>query len=345
VDDVNPGFGLVLVFRGKGSGMRLRRSDVTGPGWRRARKGRGFTYTDASGAVADASVRERIASLAIPPAWQDVWISPHANGHIQAVGTDDAGRRQYLYHPRWREARDAEKHDRVLTLAPRLPAFRGEVRRMMSLSGCERVLGVALCLLDLGIFRVGGESYAQDNGSYGVATLLREHVAVRGSVVEFRFPAKGGIEVVRSLRDPGLAGVVRSLRRRSGVGRLLVYWEGRRWCEVTADEVNARFKEMVGEEYSVKDLRTWHATVVAAVAFARVDRAGARTGSRRGMARVEAEVMREVAEELGNTPAVARKSYVDPRVVEGFEEGRTVGEVLGEEREVVEEAVVRLLKG
>jgi DNA topoisomerase IB len=306
---------------------------------------------DASGAVADPSVRERISALAIPPAWRDVWISPHANGHIQAVGTDDAGRRQYLYHPGWREARDAEKHDRVLSPAPRLPGFRREVVEMMAGPGlgCERVVAVALHLLDRGIFRVGGETYAQDNGSHGVATLLRDHVAVRGSAVEFRYPAKGGIEFAREVEDPGLAEAVRALRRgRSGSERLLVYRNGREWCEVTSDGVNERFKELAGEEYSVKDLRTWHATVSAAVAFARVER----PGSRRGMARVQAEVMKEVAEELGNTPAVARKSYVDPRVVEGFEEGRTVGAALRKVkgdvvggREVLERAVVRLVKG
>ncbi|HEX6340050.1 DNA topoisomerase IB [Umezawaea sp.] len=333
--------------------MRLRRSDVTGPGWRRARRGRGFTYTDQAGATVAADARERVTSLAIPPAWRDVWISPHPNGHIQAVGTDDAGRRQYLYHPAWREQQDAEKHARVLELAPALPAFREEVARAMGGSGLgrDRVLAVALHLLDRGIFRVGGESYQQDNGSHGVATLLRSHVAVRKDVVEFRYPAKSGVEFARCLEDSALAAVVRSLRRsRSGSDRLLVHRSGRDWCEVRSDDVNERFKEMVGEGYSVKDLRTWHATVLAAVAFGRVER----PGSGRGVARVEAAVMREVAEELGNTAAVARKSYVDPRVVEGFEEGRTVGDVVrevggewetGEGRSAVERAVVRLLKG
>ncbi len=333
--------------------MRLRRSDVTGPGWRRARRGRGFTYTDASGAtLADPSARDRIRSLVIPPAWQDVWISPHPHGHIQAVGTDDAGRRQYLYHPSWREERDTVKHARVLGLAPLLPEFRTEVARAMSTSGLggERVLSTALHLLDRGIFRVGGESYAQDNGSHGVATLLRSHVTLRGDVVEFCFPAKSGVEFARSLEDPALARVLRSLRRsRSDSDRLMVYRVGRRWCEVRSDEVNERFKELVGDEYSVKDLRTWHATVSAAVLFALAGRPGSRTGT----ARVEAAVMREVAEELGNTPAVARKSYVDPKVVQEFEKGRTVAAAVrkvkgdpgtGAGRETVERAVVRLLK-
>ncbi|MCS7481859.1 DNA topoisomerase IB [Umezawaea endophytica] len=338
--------------------MRLRRSDVAGPGWRRTRHGRGFTYRDASGGVVDAADRERVKALAIPPAWRDVWISPYANGHIQAVGTDDAGRRQYLYHARWHEQRDVEKYARVLGMAGVLPGFREEVVRSMSASGLgrDRVLAVALFLLDRGVFRVGGESYQQDNGSHGVATLLRSHVVVRSDVVDFRYPAKSGIEFDRCVEDVGLAGVVRSLRRsRSGSDRLLVYREGRRWCEVHSEEVNERFKEMVGEGYSVKDLRTWHGTVFAAVAFAKVVlEKGERPESGRGVSRVEAAVMREVAEELGNTAAVARRSYVDPRVVEGFEEGRTVvralrkveGELGSEEaRRVVERGVVRLLKG
>ncbi|PRY33742.1 DNA topoisomerase IB [Umezawaea tangerina] len=322
--------------------MRLRRSAVTGPGWRRRRRGRGFTYTDGDGAVADAPTRQRIEDLVIPPAWRDVWICPYPNGHIQAVGTDDAGRRQYLYHERWRSDRDEEKHDRVLTLAPRLPAFRESLEESMLATGlgADRVLATALHLLDSGVFRVGGESYAQDNGSHGVATLLRSHVEVNGDAVGFRFPAKSGIEFERVVEDKALARVVRSLRRgRTGDDRLLVYRDGRERCEVHAEEVNGRFKELVGDEYSVKDLRTWHGTVSAAVGFAKAGTPGSKTGVKR----VEAEVMREVAEELGNTPAVARRSYVDPRVVRAFEGGRTIREGIGDRGER-DRAVIRLVK-
>ena len=333
--------------------MRLRRSDVTGPGWTRARHGRGFTYRDGSGATASAEVRARIAELAIPPAWRDVWICPFPNGHVQAVGTDDAGRRQYLYHSRWTEEQDAAKFARVLGLAPALPAFREQVEALVREPGlgASRVVATALHLLDRGIFRVGGESYAQDNGSFGVATLLKSHVVVRGDVVGFSYPAKSGVEFTRDLEDPALARVVRSLRRAGGDSeRLLVYRDGDRRCEVRAEDVNERFKELVGDEYSVKDLRTWHATVVAAVAFARADK----PTSQRERARVVSAVMEDVAEELGNTPAVARKSYVDPRLVEAFEQGRTVraalrragdGELVSDRvRAIVEPAVVRLLK-
>ncbi|WNV89379.1 DNA topoisomerase IB [Umezawaea sp. Da 62-37] len=326
--------------------MRLRRSALNGPGWHRGRRGRGFTYTDGDGNKLDAEARQRVADLVIPPAWRDVWICPYPNGHVQAVGTDDAGRRQYLYHERWRSERDEEKHDRVLGLVPRLPAFRAEVGRMMGGSGlgADRVFGTALHLLDRGVFRVGGESYAQENGSHGVATLLCSHVEVSGDEVGFRFPAKSGIEFVRSVRDGALARVVRALRRgRSGEDRLLVYREGRKRCEVHSDEVNERFKGLVGEEYSVKDLRTWHGTVSAAVGFSGVFAEVGLPGSKAGVRRVEAEVMRRVAEELGNTPAVARKSYVDPRVVGAFEGGRVIREGISD-REARDRAVARLVR-
>ncbi|MBB5959309.1 DNA topoisomerase IB [Saccharothrix tamanrassetensis] len=318
--------------------MRLRRSNPHGPGWRRQRRGRGFSYTDADGAVPDAEELARIKSLVIPPAWRDVWVCPHANGHLQAVGTDSAGRRQYLYHDRWRQERDEEKHDRVLTLAPALPAFRTEVARALRGRGRshERVVAAALAMLDRGVFRVGGESYAEDNGTHGVATLLCSHVRVRGSTLDFCYPAKGGIQFTTRVVDGDLARAVKSLQRnRSDDERLLVDQSGR---GVTAEDVNERFKQLVGDEFSVKDLRTWHATVLAAVALAREER----PGSQRGRKRVEAAVMREVSEHLGNTPAVARKSYVDPRVVTLFNKGTVLADVDGD-RETVEKAVVELL--
>ncbi|WP_433263031.1 DNA topoisomerase IB [Actinosynnema sp. CS-041913] len=318
--------------------MRLRRSNPSGPGWRRRPRGRGFSYTDDTGAVPDAEELARIKSLAIPPAWRDVWVCPHANGHLQAVGTDSAGRRQYLYHDRWRQERDEEKHDRVLSLAPALPGFRAEVGRALRGRGRtqERVVAVALAMLDRGVFRIGGESYAEDNGSHGVATLLCSHVGVRGSTVDFCYPAKGGIRFTTSVADADLARAVKALlRNRSGEDRLLVDQSGR---GVTAEDVNERFKELVGDEYSVKDLRTWHATVLAAVAFARSER----PASKRGRKRVEAEVMREVSDHLGNTPAVTRKSYVDPRLVALFDKG-TVVRPSGDDREEIEKAVVKLL--
>lgn len=285
--------------------------------------------------LTDAEHLARIKALVIPPAWRQVWISPHPNGHIQAVGVDEAGRKQYLYHEAWRRERDEEKHARVLALGPLLPRFRAEVAR--DLRGRDRALPLALALLDRGAFRVGGESYAEDNGSHGVATLLCSHVTVRGSAVDFRYPAKSGVRFTATVEDAAVARTVRLLLRgRSRRDRLLVRKDGGQVC---SDDVNERFKELVGDEFSVKDLRTWHATVVAARAFADAGD----PGTERGRRRVESAVMREVALRLGNTPAVARKSYVDPRLVELFRAGKVL-KVRGKGREAEEAAVLRLLR-
>lgn len=292
--------------------MRLRRSDPAGPGWTRRRHGKGFRYVDASGQALTADDVSRVKALVIPPAWREVWISPHPTGHIQAVGYDDAGRRQYLYHEQWRADRDAEKFDRVLKLAPRLPKFRAQVAGDMRSRGRRRLLAIALRMLDLGVFRVGHEQYTEDNGTHGVATLLCEHLSVRGDRVRFRFPAKHGVEVDEEIADPPLARAVRSLLRDKTPDC--------RVFDLTADDVNERFRELVGDEFSVKDLRTWHATVRAAQAFAE---ALAQRG--KPSQRAVSAVMKEVAEHLGNTPAVARKSYVDPRLVEAFENGEVIG--------------------
>ncbi len=308
--------------------MRLRRSVVGGPGFRRIRRGRGFSYFDTQReAVTDPDVLSRIDELVIPPAWKNVWICPYPNGHIQAIGTDAAGRRQYVYHPQWRTERDEEKFDRVLGLAKRLPDWRSHVLTDLQRDGLQRdrVLAVAQYLIDRGYFRAGGEEYAQENGSYGLATLLRDHVRVGRDSVDFDYPAKSGVRRTISLEDPLLVRAVRGLLRADTTNpRLLVYRTSDGWCEVRADDLNDRFREMVGNEFSVKDLRTWHGTVLAAENFA-----GAREpASKTALRREEAAVMRSVSEELGNTPAVARRSYVDPRVVLGYEQGITIAPAL-----------------
>ncbi|GAA3655545.1 DNA topoisomerase IB [Lentzea roselyniae] len=291
--------------------MRLRRSDPAGPGWTRRRHGGGFRYLDAQGNALTADQLARVKALVIPPAWRDVWISPHPNGHIQAVGYDDAGRRQYLYHEKWRTDRDAEKFDRVLRLAPRLGKFREQIEKDMKTRGRKRLLAIALRMLDLGVFRVGHEEYAEENGTHGVATLLCEHLSVRGDRVRFRFPAKHGVEVDEEITDARLARAVRSLLKdRTPDCRVF---------DLTADDVNERFRELVGEEFSVKDLRTWHATVHAAQAFAHALNERGKPSKRAVSA-----VMKEVAEHLGNTAAVARKSYVDPRLTGAFERGEVI---------------------
>ena len=304
--------------------MRLRRSVLSGPGIARKRRGNGFAYYGPDGELlTDVDTLQRIKELVIPPAWKKVWISSYPNGHIQAVGTDAAGRRQYLYHPAWQQERSEEKFDRVLELSTQLPAWRTSVAQDLAGRGLtrERVLALALRLLDRGYFRAGGEEYAEEHESYGIATLLCEHVTVRRDAVEFDYPAKSGVRRTVEIEDAAVVRAVRSLMRRAQrTERLLMCRNASGWVNVQADELNTRFKELVGDDYTVKDLRTWHGTVLAAAAFADADP----PISQRVVKRVEATVMREVAEELGNTPAVARGSYVDPRVVIGYEQGLTI---------------------
>jgi DNA topoisomerase-1 len=304
--------------------MRLRNSVLRGPGIRRVGRGKGFSYEDQDGApVTDAATLQRIRELVIPPAWKNVWICPYPNGHIQAVGTDAAGRRQYLYHQQWQEERKEEKFDRVLEMSAALPDMRRQIAADLRRRGLDRdrVLALALHLLDLGYFRAGSEQYAEENNSYGIATLLCEHVGLQKQAVEFDYPAKSGVRRTLLIDDPEVIRSVRALTRgRRGSERLLVCRNGSDNIDLHADDLNARFKELVGEEYTVKDLRTWHGTVLGAAAFADADPPVNKTAIKR----VESAVMKEVAEELGNTPAVARSSYVDPRVVEGYEAGLTI---------------------
>ncbi len=292
----------------------------------------------------------RIRALVIPPAWEDVWICPHPNGHIQAVGTDAAGRKQYLYHTRWRERRDDEKHRRVVELAALLPEFRERVEADLKSSGLteRRVLAGALRMLDRGVFRTGGEEYAEDNGSRGVATLLRGDVEIHDGALRFSYPAKGGIGRNVQVRDELLVSLVRALRRgRADDERLLVYRVGGERHEVRADDVNRRLQELIGDRFTAKDLRTWHATVLAAVMIAGAPEPTSKTA----LKRAEAAVMRDVAGQLGNTPAVARRSYVDPRVMSAYERGDTIAAALRkldgadimDSREGIERAVVTLL--
>ncbi|OBH78328.1 DNA topoisomerase [Mycobacterium mantenii] len=304
--------------------MRLRRSVLSEPGIARKRRGKGFAYYRPDGkTLSDPQTLQRIKDLVIPPAWKNVWISPHSNGHIQAVGVDAAGRRQYLYHCAWQQERAEEKFDRVLELSTRLPAWRAEIAKDLTRQGLtrKRVLALALRLLDRGYFRAGGEQYAEEHESYGLSTLLCEHVVVRRDAVEFDFPAKSGVRRAVEIEDPEVVRAVRALMRRPNrTERLLVCRTASGWLDVRASDLNERFKELVGAEYTVKDLRTWHGTVLAAAAFADADPAT----SGRVAKRVASAVMKEVAEELGNTPAVARGSYVDPRIVTGYEQGLTI---------------------
>jgi DNA topoisomerase-1 len=333
--------------------VKLRRSTVGGPGIRRVRRGRGFSYAESDGsAVTDGDTLARIEELVIPPAWKNVWVCPYPNGHVQAVGTDAAGRKQYIYHQRWQQERAEEKYDRTLSMAKKLPDWRQHVVADLRGRGldCSRVLAVAQRLLDRGYFRAGGEEYAQENGSFGLATLRREHVRLHRNSVEFDYPAKSGVHRTIELEDPLVVRAVRSLMRaQTPLPRLLVYRDvNGDWIEMRADAVNARFRQLVGDEFSIKDLRTWHGTVLAAEAFAHSPEPTSKTARRRA----ESAVMKVVAGELGNTPAVARASYVDPRVVQAYEDGLTIASSirraqrhrsLGVRQEMIEKATARLI--
>ncbi|MGH2634839.1 MAG: DNA topoisomerase IB [Actinomycetota bacterium] len=334
--------------------MQLRRAAVEAPGITRRRRGRGFSYETPSGAAVDDETLERIRALAIPPAWADVWICPHANGHIQAAGTDAAGRRQYLYHERWRARRDGEKFDRMIAFARVLPRMRERVAADLGVAGLPRpkALACAVRLLDQALFRIGSETYARQNGSFGLATLRKEHVGIRGDLIVFDFAAKSGQRRVQEVRDPQVLPAIRSMkRRRNGGAELLAFREGERWRDVRSADVNDYLREVAGDEFTAKDFRTWHATVLAAAALAA--KAGEATAATSGRRLVSAAV-REVAEYLGNTPAVARASYIDPRVVDRFEQGRTIADTMERlrtddltapgVRETVEAAVLDLLE-
>ncbi len=307
---------------------RLRTVSPNSAGWTRRRSGKGFIYLDEDGArlATDASLRCR--QLVIPPAWNEVWICPANNGHIQVLGTDDAGRRQYIYHRKWREQRDKSKHDRVLTVAGRLPKARRKVADDLALTGMprERALAAAFRLLDLGFFRIGGESYAEENGSYGLATIEKKHVRIENDSVVFDYVAKSGKERLIALADQPVRDAIEVLRSRRGGGReLLAYLDGKRWNDVSSTDINGYVKEVVGDDVSAKDFRTWHGTVLAAVALAAEnDKGGSKTARKRAVA----GAMREVADYLGNTPTVARGSYVDPRVIDLFEDRITISPTL-----------------
>ena len=305
--------------------VRLRKTSPDEPGWTRRRAGAGFVYLDERGKRLSATRARRVKDLVIPPAWEDVWVTPYDNGHLQAVGTDDAGRRQYLYHPDWRTRRDAEKFDRMLEFGRALARARELVVADLGSQGMslQRACAVAVRLLDLGYFRIGNDVYADEHGSFGLTTLERRHVRRQQDRLVFTFVGKSGIEHRVEIDD---AMVIKALevmrRRRSKEGpSLLAFKEGRSWRSLIPEAVNDYVRESTGMEATAKDFRTWHATVLAAAALAETDEPGETKASRK---RAISGAMNEVAEFLGNTPALARSAYVDPRVVEAYEHGRTI---------------------
>ena len=309
---------------------RLRRVDCSGPGITRRKRGRGFEYLDERGRrIRKEATLERIRELAIPPAWKDVWICSDEMGHIQATGIDARGRKQYRYHDRWRERRDREKFESMAGFAKALPRLRERVEADMRRRGPsrERILAAAVRMLDRGFFRLGTEGYAEENQTYGVATLRRRHVELTGDTITFDYSAKGGIRRVQVIEDPQLARLIRPLvKRRGGGHELLAYRNGSRWRDVRSDDINAYVKEAMGGDYTAKDFRTWNATVLAAMALA-VSARDRPPETKAARQRAKRLAVKEVARLLGNTPAVCRSSYIDPRVFDRFDGGLTIGGV------------------
>ena len=311
---------------------RLKRADCGDPGLTRRGRGKGFEYLDEAGRrITDPEVLQRISDLRIPPAWQEVWICPYPMGHIQATGIDAAGRKQYLYHPKWRERQDEKKFDAMVRFAQALPDMRAQVERDLAGKGITRtrVLAAALRLLDRGFLRIGGESYAEDNESYGLATMRKDHVTVTSNhAINFDFTGKSGIRHVRYVVDEPVAEIVRELKRRRGGGdELLAYRDEKgKWRDIKSPDIRAYVKEAAGDEYTAKDFRTWAGTVLAAVALATTEPERRKVKS--ANKRMISAAVKEVAHFLGNTPAVARAAYIDPRVIDRFRDGFTIEPVL-----------------
>jgi DNA topoisomerase I len=322
---------------------RLRRSNCAAPGIARRGRGRGFEYRDPAGErIDDPEVLERIHELAIPPAWREVWICMDPLGHLQATGIDAAGRKQYLYHERWRVHRDRMKYDSMLAFGKSLPRLRRRVARDLAhrdlaheRNGAARkiepkdltrelVLACSVRLLDLGFFRIGSEDYAERNESYGLTTMLREHVTIGEHELVFDFPAKSAQRRVQEIADEDALALVAALKRRRGGSQLLAYRAAGTWVELHAEDVNAYIKLCTGGDFTAKDFRTWNATTLASVALA-VER---RPSNRAARERTVSRAVKTVAAYLGNTPAVCRASYIDPRVIDRYHAGATIAKEL-----------------
>ena len=293
------------------------------PGLSRRRVGRGFIYLDTDGhRIRDRAVLGRIRSLAIPPAWRDVWICASLHGHIQAVGRDARGRKQYRYHPRWRESRDETKYERMLAFAHALPRIRARVRADLARPGLprEKVLATVVRLLERTLIRIGNEEYARANRSFGLTTLRTRHVAVRGATLRFRFRGKGGREHLVDVRDPRLARIVRRCQDLPGQELFQYVDDGGDRQTIDSADVNAYLREIAGAEFTAKDFRTWAGTVLAALALAETAVFASTREARRNITRA----VETVAARLGNTPAISRRCYVHPGVVDAYLEGATL---------------------
>jgi DNA topoisomerase I len=289
-------------------------------GWRRERAGDAFRYFKANGdPVTDEAALERIRKLAIPPAWTEVWMCPSANGHLQATGRDARGRKQYRYHPQFREVRESTKYEHMLEFARALPAIRAKLAEHMALRGLprEKVLATVVHLLETTLIRVGNEDYAKENKSYGLTTLRNPHVSVDGAELRFRFKGKSGKSWRLQLKDRRVAKIVRACQDLPGQKLFEYVDENGEPKEVTSSDVNAYLKEITGREVTAKDFRTWAGTVLAALALREFERADSQATTKKNLR----AAIEQVAQRLGNTPTICRKCYVHPEVLAAYIEG------------------------
>jgi len=306
------------------------------PGIRRRKSGKGFVYRRPDGTrITDPQVLQRIASLAVPPAWTDVWICPYADGHVQASGRDAKGRKQYRYHPRFREVRESTKYEHVVAFAAALPTIRARVRKHMALRGLprEKVLATVVHLLETTLIRVGNDDYARQNGSYGLTTLESRHADVEGSEVRFRFTGKGGKQWSLKVRDRRVAKVIRACQELPGQELLQYRDDDGTLQDVTSGDVNVYLREISGEDITAKDFRTWAGTVLAAIALTELQSFDSAAQAKRNLR----AAIERVAARLGNTPTICRKCYVHPDVVESFLDGSLAAAIAaGAEQELRE---------
>jgi len=316
-----------VVESARAAGLRYVNDGI--PGFSRRRKGKKtFAFFDADGqAITDAALVARIRSLAIPPAWQDVWICPSENGHMQATGIDAKGRKQYRYHPRFRQVRDRSKYEHIIDFAQALPGIRGRVEADLSLPGLQRdkVLAAVVRLLETTLIRVGNEEYAKENHSYGLTTLLQRHVDVTGAHIHFRFRGKSGVKHDIDLDDARLAEIVRQCHELPGQELFQYLTDSGDWHDVDSADVNDYLHEIAGEEFTAKDFRTWSGTVLAATALAALSGFTSAAQAKKNIVRA----VESVAHKLGNTKAVCRKCYVHPAVFEGYLDGTLVESLNG----------------
>jgi len=292
-------------------------------GWTRSGSKRHFRYLDAEGRrITDEAKLERIRTLAIPPAWKDVWISPSARAKLQATGVDAAGRKQYLYHPDYRAKQEQAKYDKLIRFAECLPDLRAAMAQHMELDGLppEKVAAIATRLINLGWFRVGGDRYAKQSRTFGITTLRKGHVSVRGSRIAFRYRGKHSIMLRSAIVDAELAAAMKELLALPGTRLFQFQTEDGTRCNLDQRRLNQYIKEHLGPDFSAKDFRTWGGTLIAAIELAQIGPPETETEAKKRIA----AVMRRVGEKLGNTPAVARSSYVSPAVVEQYLDGRTI---------------------